>query len=188
MRSSQLVAGRPSDAHLIHADHHTIQFLLLSIIGRTARIIQAHMCPQDQRLKVRYSQLFDFSHDTSVKKDLFLRWLLCDPVTETKPMSDGDDLPTSPAGDTAPQLTPFNATHSLRNTTCRQDTPQKSAALPTETPAPCHVVEQQTSQCRDSAPHIPSSAPTNSQPTTTRYDELSRDFAAISATAMVPVA
>ena len=173
---------------MLKADCHSLQFLLLSVIGRTARIIQAHMYPQDQRLKVRYSQLFDFSHNTSVKKDLFLRWLLCDPVTESKPMSDGDTLPTSPAGDTAPHLTPFNVTQSPRNTTCAQDTPDKTAVFPAEIRAPCHVLEQPTPQSRSSAPHMPTSGPRQSRLITTCYDDSSRDFAAISTATMVLVA
>ena len=79
------------------------------------------MCPEEQRLKVRYSQRFDFCHNASVKKDLILRWLLSDPIIEMKPMSDGHDLPTSPAGDTAPLLTPFNVNQNIRNIACPQD-------------------------------------------------------------------
>ena len=116
---------------------------MLSVLGRSARIIQAHMCPEEQRLKVRYSQRFDFCHKPFFKKDLFLRWLLSDPVTEMKPMSDGHDLPTSQAGDTAPLLTPFNVTQNTRNTACFYD-PTKLQYLPIETRAPCHILEQPT--------------------------------------------
>ena len=77
---------------------------MLSVIGRDARIIQAHICPNEQRLKVRYSQPFDFSHYTPTQRDLFIRWLMSDPITETKPPADVEERPASPAGTTAPQL------------------------------------------------------------------------------------
>jgi hypothetical protein len=85
-------------------------------MGRRARVVQAHMCPQEQRLKVRYSQLFDFTHPNPQQTDLVVRWLLSDPITETKPPSDGAEQSTSPGGDTAPQVVAFNATESPRPT------------------------------------------------------------------------
>jgi hypothetical protein len=160
---------------------------MLSVLGRYARIIQAHMCPEEQRLKVRYSQRFDFCHNTSIKKDLFLRWLLSDPVTPMKPMLDGDDLPTSPAGDTAPLLTPFNVNQNTRTTTSPKDTPNKTEVTPVEIIAPCHALEQPTAQSRSIAPRLPTSGPMQSRRITTCYDELSKDFAAMS-TAAIPVA
>jgi hypothetical protein len=146
------------------------------------------MCPEEQRLKVRYSQRFDFCHNASAKKDLFLRWLLSDPVTEMKPMSEGHDLATSPAGDTAPLLTPFNVTQNTRNTTRLQDTPNKTAVLPAESQAPRHVLEQPTPQFRSNAPHMPPSRPRQNRRLTNYYNEQSKDFAAMSTTALVPVA
>jgi hypothetical protein len=86
---------------------------MLSSIGRDSRIIQAHMCPREQRLKVRYSQLVDFSYFTPELRDMFLRWLLCDPITEPKPLEDGSEPSASEVGDTAPQLTASEATSSL---------------------------------------------------------------------------
>ena len=85
---------------------------MLSVIGRDARIIQAHICPNEQRLKVRYSQLFDFSHYTPTQRDLFIRWLMSDPIAETKPLADVEERPTTPAGTTAPQL---KASETLNN-------------------------------------------------------------------------
>jgi hypothetical protein len=161
---------------------------MLSILGRSARIIQAHMCPEEQRLKVRYSQRFDFCHNASAKKDLFLRWLLSDPVTEMKPMSDGHDLSTSPAGDTAPMLTPFSVSQNTRNTTCLQDTPNRTAVLPAETQAPRHVLEQSTPQSRSNVPHMPPSGPRQNRRLATCYNELSKNFAAMSISTIVPVA
>lgn len=85
---------------------------MLSIIGREARIIQAHICPREQRLKVRYSQLFDFSHYTSTQRDLFIRWLMSDPIAETKPLADVEERPTTSADTIAPQLKASEATSS----------------------------------------------------------------------------
>ena len=65
------------------------QLMIVSIIERDARIIQAQMCSQDQRLKVRYSQLFDFTYNAPTQRDLGLRWLLSDPIGEMKPIADG---------------------------------------------------------------------------------------------------
>lgn len=65
---------------------------MLSVIGRNARIIHAYICPDEQRLKVHYSQLFDFSHYTSAQADLFIRWLMSDPILPEKPISEGDIL------------------------------------------------------------------------------------------------
>jgi hypothetical protein len=62
--------------------------MMLSVIGQNARIIQAHVCTREQRLKVRYSQLCDLSYYTPVQIDPFVRWLLSDPITETKPIAE----------------------------------------------------------------------------------------------------
>lgn len=140
------------------------------------------MCPEEQRLKVRYSHLSDFSYDTSVKRDLVLRWLLSDPVTETKPMSDGDDRPMGPAGDTAPQLTAFNVTQSPPKTICRQDTSKELAAMPTEA-----MAERPTGPAYDSGPQMPISELTKGRRITTCYDDISRNFAAMSTGSMVSV-
>ena len=83
---------------------------MLSVVGREARIIQAHICPYELRLKVRYSQLVDFTFPHPSERDIFLRWLFSDPVPETKPIEDIEEQPISPAGDTAPQVTAFMAT------------------------------------------------------------------------------
>jgi hypothetical protein len=40
------------------------QVLMLSTHGSKARIVQAHMCPEQKRLQVRYSELFDFRNLT----------------------------------------------------------------------------------------------------------------------------
>ncbi len=98
------------------ADSNSAQLLMLSVIGRDARIIQAHICPNEQRLKVRYSQLFDFSHYTTTQRDLFIRWLMSDPITETKPLADVEERPTTPEGTTAPQLKASEATSSRPRT------------------------------------------------------------------------
>ena len=84
--------------------------MLLSVIGRDAKIIQAHMCPYQQRLKVRSSQLFDFSYHTPAQRDGFLRWLLSDPITETKPIAGAEERSISPTRDTVPQVTVSTAT------------------------------------------------------------------------------
>jgi hypothetical protein len=79
------------------------------------------MCPNEQRLKVRCSQLFDFSYYTPAQRDLFIRWLLSEPITERKPTADGEEQPTSPAGETAPQLTTFGATKDQGKTRCSEN-------------------------------------------------------------------
>lgn len=73
--------------------------LMLSVIGRDARIIQAHMCTHERRLKVRYSQMCDFSYYTPQQRDTFLRWLLCDPVTRPRPIADEDERSATRTGD-----------------------------------------------------------------------------------------
>ncbi len=87
------------------------------------------MCPDEQRLKVRYSQLFDFSYYTTVERDLIIRWLMSDPITERKPTADGEKRPTCPRGDTAPHLTALECTKSPRTTSCYQDLPNDFAVL-----------------------------------------------------------
>lgn len=55
---------------------------MVSINGREARLIQAHIAPEEQRIKVRYSQLFDFDNCSQEEVlDLFARWLLSKPLS-----------------------------------------------------------------------------------------------------------
>lgn len=75
------------------------------------------MCPQENRLKVRHGQLFDFTDCQQAQMDLFMRWLLSDPISELNMFSDESESDlNSPAGDTAPQLTTYGA--GIR---CRED-------------------------------------------------------------------
>lgn len=102
--------------------------MMLSVIGRNARIIQAHVCTREQRLKLRYSQLCDLSYNTPVQIDPFVRWLLSDPITETKPIAEATERPISPAGDTAPQVTTYEATKSPLSARYCKDLPIGFAA------------------------------------------------------------
>lgn len=56
------------------------QVLMLSIYGSKARIVQAHMSPERQRLQVRYSEFFDFRNLTKEWLDIFVRWFLNEPL------------------------------------------------------------------------------------------------------------
>lgn len=58
------------------------QILMLSIYGSRARIVQAHMSPEQQRLQVRYSDFFDFRNLTKEWLDIFVRWFLSEPLAE----------------------------------------------------------------------------------------------------------
>ena len=53
---------------------------MLSIYGSKARIIQAHMSPEQQRLQVRYSEFFDFHDLRKEWLDIFVRWFLNEPL------------------------------------------------------------------------------------------------------------
>lgn len=147
-------------------DQSVFPILLFSVIGRSARIIQAHMCPREQRLKVRYSQMFDFSNNTLVKRDLFTRWLFCDPIAEMNPLTEGLPLPIKPVGDTAPLLRAAKATRSSPSTRRDEDLPKDGDTVP---------------------PVAAAQAPRRS-PTTGCYEDMPRDFAAMSIRAMASVA
>jgi hypothetical protein len=88
-------------------------------------------CTREQRLKVRYSQLCDLSYYTPVQIDPFVRWFLSDPITKTKAIAEAAERPTSSAGDTAAQLTAFDATESPSTTRCYEDFPNGFAAIST---------------------------------------------------------
>jgi hypothetical protein len=91
------------------ADKSIPQVILVSIIGRFARVIQAHVCLKDQRLKVRYSQLYDFDSCSQRQMDLFLRWILSSPLLEPQPQPEAEDPPGSSNGDTAPLVRSSNS-------------------------------------------------------------------------------
>lgn len=78
--------------------------ILASIVGRHVRIIQAHISLEEQRLKVRYSQFYDFEHCSQPRMDLFLRWILSSPLLEPKLQPEAKRTPSSPFGDTAIHL------------------------------------------------------------------------------------
>ena len=97
--------------------------MFVSIIGRFARVIQAHVCLEEQRLKVRYSQLFDFRDCSQHQMDLFLRWILSSPLVEPKLLVENDETQGTPFGDTAAQMvseTSSEATH-LTPSECCED-------------------------------------------------------------------
>ncbi len=55
------------------------QILMLSIYGSKARIVQAHMSPEQLRLQVRHSEFFDFRNLTKQWLEIFVRWFLNEP-------------------------------------------------------------------------------------------------------------
>jgi hypothetical protein len=65
-----------------------LQVLMLSLYGSKGRIIQAHMCPESNRLQVRYSEFFDFRNHTKYWLDLSVRWFLNEPLAEPLPQSE----------------------------------------------------------------------------------------------------
>ena len=81
------------------------QLVLVSIIGRFARVIQAHVSLEEQRLKVRYSQLYNFENCSQRQMDLFLRWTLSSPLLEPKPQPEAETPLGSSNGDTVPIVT-----------------------------------------------------------------------------------
>jgi hypothetical protein len=56
--------------------------MMLSIHGTRGRIIEAYMCPTLLRLKIHYSELFDFRDLTQSWLDIFVRWFLSEPLAE----------------------------------------------------------------------------------------------------------
>ena len=61
---------------------------MLSLFGTKGRIVQAHMCPESERLQVRYSEFFEFRNHTEHWLDLSVRWFLNEPLTVPLPQSD----------------------------------------------------------------------------------------------------
>jgi hypothetical protein len=55
---------------------------MLSIYGSKARLVQAHMSPEQLRLQVRYSEFVDFRNLTKEWLDIFVRWFLNEPQAE----------------------------------------------------------------------------------------------------------
>lgn len=70
---------------------------MLSIYGSKARIVQAHMSPEQLRLQVRYSEFFDFRNLTKEWLDIVVRWFLNEPQAEPSLSlkSDSSELPDS---------------------------------------------------------------------------------------------
>jgi hypothetical protein len=77
---------------------------MVSTTGRYARITQAHKCPVQRRLKVRYSQLVHFDPCTQETMDLFVSWLLSRPLTNKGIATDCDGGTPSITGDTVPSV------------------------------------------------------------------------------------
>jgi hypothetical protein len=59
-----------------------LQVLMFSLYGSKDRLVQAHMSPGSERLQVRYSEFFDFRELTQDWLDLFVRWVLNEPLVE----------------------------------------------------------------------------------------------------------
>jgi hypothetical protein len=79
---------------------------MLSIYGSKARIVQAHMSPEQLRLQVRYSEFFDFRNLTKEWLDIFVRWFLNEPQAEPSlsPKSDSSEQPHSSDDEVEPRL------------------------------------------------------------------------------------
>jgi hypothetical protein len=77
----------------------------VSILGRYAQIIQAHVSLEEQRLQIRYSQLYDFDNCSQLQMDLFLRWILSDSILEPKFKPEDEETAGSPFGDSGPHAT-----------------------------------------------------------------------------------
>lgn len=60
------------------------QVLLLSVFDTNVRIVQAHMSPNSKRLQLRYSDFFDFRNLNQHYLDVFVRWLLNEPIPVPK--------------------------------------------------------------------------------------------------------
>ncbi len=58
------------------------QVLMLSLYGSKGRLIEAYMCPTTVRLKVRYSNFFEFRRLNQAWVDTFVRWFLSEPLAE----------------------------------------------------------------------------------------------------------
>lgn len=65
------------------------QVLIVSFIGAKGRILQAHY--DGDNLYVRYSPLYDFGDYQMENIDLFLRWILNEPIGNTAILSAQDD-------------------------------------------------------------------------------------------------
>jgi len=59
-----------------------LQILMFSLYGSKCRLVQAHMSPESERLQVRYGDFFDFRELTQDWLDLFVRWVLSEPLAE----------------------------------------------------------------------------------------------------------
>jgi hypothetical protein len=58
---------------------------MVSNNGREARLVQAHIAPEEQSMKIRYTQSFDFdSYSQDEILDGFTRWLLGEALSPDK--------------------------------------------------------------------------------------------------------
>ncbi|ERF73707.1 hypothetical protein EPUS_00961 [Endocarpon pusillum Z07020] len=93
-------------------DDHTFPVLMVSINGREARLIQAHIAPEEQRIKIRYSQLFDFDNSPQEEVlDLFVRWLLSKPLSPDTTSSQNKDTVEMPPAATLEVALPITPAH-----------------------------------------------------------------------------
>lgn len=71
---------------------------MVSVIGIEARLIQAHITSEGERIQVRYSQLFNFERCPKQETlELFVRWLLSEPLSIEAPSHEEEthELPPS---------------------------------------------------------------------------------------------
>ncbi|KAF7508989.1 hypothetical protein GJ744_008545 [Endocarpon pusillum] len=93
-------------------DDHTFPVLMVSINGREARLIQAHIAPEEQRIKIRYSQLFDFDNCPQEEVlDLFARCLLSKPLSPDTTSSQNRETAKMPPAATLEVALPITPAH-----------------------------------------------------------------------------
>jgi hypothetical protein len=126
------------------------QVLMLSIYGSKARIVQAHMSPEQLRLQVRYSEFFDFRNLTKEWLDIFVRWFLNEPLSVPSLPCELDSSKHPESSDEGGSL----VSASPKSQTCISDsprspeqegTPEKPLSKPKWCPR-CHVEEANLGQ------------------------------------------
>ena len=90
---------------------------MVSINGREARLIQAHLAPAEQRIKIHYSQLFDFDNCPQEEVlDLFARWLLSEPLSPDTASSQNKETAAMPSTASLEVPSPMTPAHQAPST------------------------------------------------------------------------
>jgi len=83
-------------------------------VSREARVIQAHISPEEQRMEIRYTQSFDFDYCPQEEMlDLFARWLLGDPLSPDKALSAEDEAISEYATESLEASHPTRSPHKV---------------------------------------------------------------------------